>query len=112
MRAIGYCRVSTEEQAREGVSLDVQEDKIKAYCTAMGWDLTRKPIRDEGYSAKNLKRPGIQGIIEGCKKKDWDVVVIVKLDRLTRSVRDLGYLIEDVFSRNDIACWDTCQRPR
>jgi len=102
MRAIGYVRVSTEEQAVTGVSLDAQEEKIRAYCIAKEWDLNRV-IRDEGYSAKDLNRPGIQEIISGCKRKDFDVVVILKLDRLTRSVKDLGYLVEDVFQKNDIA---------
>ena len=103
MKAIGYVRVSTEEQALTGVSLDAQEEKIRAYCVAKGWDLFGV-IRDEGYSAKDLNRPGIQEIIMGCKKRDFEVVVIMKLDRLTRSVKDLGYLVEDVFQKNDVAC--------
>jgi len=102
MKAIGYVRVSTEEQVLTGVSLDSQEEKIKAYCIAKEWDLTRV-IRDEGYSAKDLNRPGMQEIIEGCKRKDFDVVVILKLDRLTRSVKDLGYLVEDIFQKNEVA---------
>ena len=102
MQAIGYVRVSTEEQALMGVSLDAQEDKIKAYCVAKEWDLFRI-IKDSGYSAKDLNRPGIQEIINGCKRKEFDVVVILKLDRLTRSVKDLGYLVEDVFQKNDVA---------
>ena len=64
MKAIGYVRVSTEEQVLTGVSLDSQEDKIRAYCVAKEWDLIRV-IRDEGYSAKDLNRPGIQEIIGG-----------------------------------------------
>ena len=46
MKAIGYVRVSTEEQALTGVSLDAQEDKIRAYCIAKGWNLIRV-VRDE-----------------------------------------------------------------
>ena len=102
MRAIGYVRVSTEEQALMGVSLDAQEEKIRAYCVAKEWDLIRV-VRDSGFSAKDLNRPGIQEIISGCKRKEFDVVVILKLDRLTRSVKDLGYLVEDVFQKNDVA---------
>ena len=71
LRAIGYVRVSTEEQALTGVSLDAQEEKIRAYCIAKEWDLIRV-IRDEGYSAKDLNRPRIQEIIEGCKRKNFD----------------------------------------
>jgi DNA invertase Pin-like site-specific DNA recombinase len=102
MKAIGYVRVSTEEQALTGVSYDAQEEKIKAYCIAKSWNLIRV-VRDEGFSAKDLNRPGIQEIISGCRKKDFDVVVIIKFDRLTRSVKDLGYLVEDVFEKNDVA---------
>ena len=50
MRAVGYARVSTEDQAQAGVSLEAQEQKIRAYCVAKDWDLVRV-IRDEGYSA-------------------------------------------------------------
>jgi site-specific DNA recombinase len=87
MKAVGYVRVSTEEQTLMGVSLDAQEEKIKAYCIAKEWDLIRV-ARDEGYSAKGLNYPRIQEIITGCKRKEFDVVVILKLDRLTRSVKD------------------------
>ena len=72
MKAIGYVRVSTEEQALNGVSLDAQEEKIRAYCIVKEWDLIRV-IRDEGYSAKDLNRPGIQEIISGCRRKEFDV---------------------------------------
>ena len=95
-RAVGYVRVSTEEQAREGLSLAAQESRIKAYCEAKGWELVRV-YRDEGYSGKDLRRPGIQALIRDLKADGIDVVVVLKLDRLTRSVRDLGALIEDLF---------------
>jgi DNA invertase Pin-like site-specific DNA recombinase len=113
MRAIGYTRVSTEDQAQSGVSLQAQEEKIRAYCTAKGWELVTV-VQDAGYSAKDLNRPGMQEVIRGCKGKEFDVVVILKLDRLTRSVNDLGYLVEDVFNRHAVAFssiqdnFDTC----
>jgi len=52
-RAIGYVRVSTDDQVREDVSLDVQEARIRAYCEAKGWQLI-SVVRDEGKSAKDL----------------------------------------------------------
>jgi len=73
MKAVAYLRVSTEEQAQAGVSLDAQEEKIKAYCMAKDWQLIRI-IRDEGCSAKNLNRPGIQEVMKGCIKHEFDVV--------------------------------------
>jgi len=98
-RAIGYVRVSTDDQVREGVSLDVQEARIRAYCEAKGWQLFAV-VRDEGKSAKDLKRPGLQEILGALPKRQrcFDVLVVVKLDRLTRSVRDLGNLT-DAFKR-------------
>ncbi len=59
-------------------------------------------------------RPGIQTVLTGCRKREFDVVVILKLDRLTRSVEDLGYLVEDVFKKHKVAFssiqdnFDTC----
>ena len=102
MRAIGYVRVSTDEQSQQGVSLSNQEQKIRAYCTAKDWEMTAV-IRDEGCSGKDLNRPGVQEIIKGCRKRAFNVVVTMKLDRLTRSVKDLGYLVEDVFNKHGIA---------
>lgn len=102
MRAIGYARVSTDEQSQQGVSLSNQTQKIQAYCVAKDWEITAV-IRDEGCSGKDLNRPGIQEIIKGSRKREFDVVVTMKLDRLTRSVKDLGYLVEDVFNKHGIA---------
>jgi len=96
IKAVGYVRVSTEEQAREGLSLAAQEEKIRAYCTAKGWRLVRI-YRDEGFSGKDLNRPGLQSLIQDLKNDGFEAVVVAKLDRLTRSVRDLGYLIDDLF---------------
>ena len=96
IKAVGYVRVSTEEQAREGLSLDAQEEKIRAYCTAKGWRLVRI-YRDEGFSGKDLNRPGLQSLIQDLRNNGIEAVVVAKLDRLTRSVRDLGYLIDDLF---------------
>ena len=100
-RAVGYLRVSTLEQASEGLSLANQEAKIKAFATAKDWDLIGI-FRDEGISAKDLNRDGIQQVIQGCHRHEFDVVIIYKLDRLTRSVRDLGYLTQDVFEKNGV----------
>ncbi len=93
MKAIAYIRVSTEEQAKEGVSLENQKTRIRAFCEAKEWELT-EIVADEGLSATTLKREGIQRIIRGSQQKEFDVIVIYKLDRLTRSVRDLSALVE------------------
>ena len=101
MRAVGYIRVSTDEQAREGLSLEAQNEKVRAYAIAKGWDLI-SIIRDE-KSAKDLNRPGMQKIIKDCQRKGFDVLIICKLDCMTRNVRDLGYLVQDVFEKCGIA---------
>lgn len=95
-RALGHVRVSSEEQAPEGVSLDAQAERITVYANALGWELVGM-VRDEGRSAANLRRPGMQGILADVarpKARAWDALVAVKLDRLTRSVRDLCTLVE------------------
>ena len=102
MKAVGYIRASTEDQAREGVSLDNQRERIRNFCSAKEWTLD-KIISDAGYSAKDLNRPGIQDVIKLARKKAFDVLVICKLDRMTRNIRDLGYLTQDVFEAQEVA---------
>lgn len=101
MKAIAYLRVSTNEQANKGVSLQAQEDKIRAYCNLYNIELAGV-IKDPGISAKNLKRPGIQTIIEKVKVKQIEAIICLKLDRLTRSVRDLAYLV-DLVNKHSVA---------
>lgn len=100
-RTVAYVRVSTEDQAANGVSLGAQEARIAAYCTAMGWDDV-EVIRDAGESAKSLQRPGIGTILEGVRVGSIGRVVVLKLDRITRSTRDLADLL-DTFAKADAA---------
>lgn len=100
-KAVGYIRVSTQEQASEGVSLENQEAKIRAYAELKDLELV-EIIRDEGKSGKDIKREGVQKLISLSKKKEIDAVVVYKLDRLSRKTRDLLFLVEDVFVKNDI----------
>ena len=87
MPAIGYVRVSTEDQAKEGVSLDNQKSKIVAYCQLKDLDLS-EIIEDAGISAKNLKRPGVQRVLKLARTKQVDAIVVYKLDRIFRSTTD------------------------
>ncbi len=95
MKVIAYVRVSTNEQAERGVSLAAQVQKIRAYCQLNGYTCV-EVIRDDGYSAKDLKRPGLKRILEelSLKGRRYEGIVVTKLDRLTRSVRDLVRLTE------------------
>src|SRR2546430_8457594 len=88
-RAIGYIRVSTDKQAEHGVSLDAQQAKLAAYAAL--YDLTLvEVIVDAGVSAKTLDRPGLQRALAMLRKGQVTALLVAKLDRLTRSVEDLG----------------------
>jgi DNA invertase Pin-like site-specific DNA recombinase len=100
MNVVGYTRVSTEERARDGVSLGAQEDKIHTYAVVKDWTFPGL-IRDAGHSAKSLKRPGMARLLALVETEQVDVVMVYKLDRLTRSVVDLGKLM-DLFKRKQV----------
>jgi len=100
-KVVGYIRVSTIEQAQSGLSLINQQQKIQAYCEALDLEL-KEIITDAGISAKTLRRPGIEKVIKKVKKNEVDAVVILKLDRLTRNVRDLGNMIE-LFEKSTVS---------
>ena len=87
MPAIGYVRVSTEDQAKEGVSLDNQKSKIVAYCHLKDLNLA-EIIEDAGISAKNLRRVGVQKVLKLARTKQVDAIVVYKLDRIFRSTTD------------------------
>jgi len=88
-RAVLYIRVSTEEQARGGVSLDAQEERLKAYCAMCGLEVV-EVIREAGVSAaKPLSdRPGGQRLLQLLARKQAEHVVALKLDRLFRDAED------------------------
>ena len=96
-KTIAYLRVSTDKQADKGISLDAQQDKAHAYASLYDLDLV-EVIIDAGESAKTLDRPGLQRALLMLKTGKADALLVVKLDRLTRSVVDLGKLIETYFA--------------
>jgi site-specific DNA recombinase len=93
LNAIGYARVSTDKQADRGVSLEAQAEKIRAMVVVHNAELV-DIIVDGGESAKSLQRPGIERLLTLVDAKKIQAVVIAKLDRLTRSVKDLCELLE------------------
>lgn len=96
-RAVAYLRVSTEKQADKGVSLEAQRAKVEAYAAL--YDVTLVSIIvDAGVSAKTLDRPGLSQALAMIRTGKADALLVVKLDRLTRSVRDLGDLVTDYFA--------------
>lgn len=96
-KAIGYIRVSTQEQATHGYSLDAQTAKLQAYASLYDIELIDIVV-DAGVSAKSLKREGLQRVLATLDNGGADAVLIFKLDRLTRSVKDWNVLIEKYFT--------------
>lgn len=101
MRVIGYARVSTDKQADRGVSLEAQAEKIRAMAVVHGAELV-KIIVDGGESAKSLNRPGMEQLLALVDCRGVEAVIVAKLDRLTRSVKDLCTLLER-FERRGVA---------
>ena len=97
-----YVRVSTEEQVKEGYSIRAQEQKLKDYARVKDWSVYDVYL-DEGISGKNMTaRPAINRLMDDIKAGHVKNVLVFKLDRLTRSVSDLVYLI-DLFKQNECA---------
>jgi hypothetical protein len=97
VKVIGYIRVSTQEQADRGVSLAAQTAKLEAYASLYDLEIVEIVV-DGGHSGKTLDRPGMTQVCDMLRRRKADGVLILKLDRLTRSVADLNRLIEEFFS--------------
>ncbi len=93
MRLVGYVRVSTNMQADEGHSVDEQEARLHSYCATYEHELIAV-MSDPGASASTLQRPGLQAALAMVADGRAQGLIVTKLDRLTRSVKDLGSLIE------------------
>lgn len=92
MRVIGYVRCSTNEQADSGAGLAAQRGAIAAEAARRGWQVV-DVIEDAGYSAKDLKRPGVQAALDALARGDAAALVVAKLDRLSRSMVDFAGLM-------------------
>ena len=102
-----YIRVSTEDQAREGFSLGEQKEKLEALCKYKGYEVY-KVYKDAGISAKDIThRPQFQQMLEDMKAGKINYIVAYKLDRVTRSVKDLETLISTL---EQYHCYLICDR--
>ena len=102
-----YIRVSTEDQVREGFSLGEQEEKLKQLCEYKDYKVY-KVYKDAGISAKNMSgRPAFQQMLEDMRAEKINYIVAYKLDRVTRSVRDLEVLISELEEHH---CYLICDR--
>ncbi|MEM4637935.1 MAG: recombinase family protein, partial [Candidatus Woesearchaeota archaeon] len=92
-KAAIYIRVSTEEQAKEGFSLAGQEQALKEHAKILGYDIY-KVYKDEGKSAKDLHRPALQQMLKDAEKHYFSAIIVYKLDRFSRSLKDLILTID------------------
>ncbi|MBR4227139.1 MAG: recombinase family protein [Candidatus Methanomethylophilaceae archaeon] len=96
MRAAIYVRVSTEEQAAEGYSLEAQRSVLEDYCVAEGWDVA-EVYEDDGFSGRNDRRPAYRRMLSELDR--WDVMVVIKMDRIHRNSRNFMAMM-DYLDRN------------
>lgn len=93
MRAALYARVSTDDQAIEGFSLDAQIKRLEAYCRVRGWDVAGR-YRDEGYSGRNTRRPEYDRMMR--ESDGWDVLLVLKMDRIHRNSVNFARMMDDL----------------
>lgn len=99
-RYIGYSRSSTLRQSTDGMSLEIQEEQLKKYCSIYGITLVK--IFTDVKTGKNLDRDGLKSALDALKSPDIDGVLIAKLDRISRNPKDLLTLIDDHFGDKDL----------
>lgn len=96
-----YTRVSTEEQARRGTSIDVQVETLKNHCRSHNYRIY-KEYCDKGFSGSNSNRPKLQELLKDAHDKKFDIVVVTKTDRLSRNIRDIVRIVLDYFEKLNI----------
>jgi len=94
-----YVRVSTEEQAREGISIDAQAEKCENYCKARGWDVY-KLYKDPGYSAGTMERPALKELLQDARAGKFNIILVYKIDRFSRRLKDLIMSLEELKQEN------------
>jgi len=101
MRVAIYTRVSTEDQAREGTSLEVQKEFLVNYAKREGWEVVEIYV-DDGYSGYSIERPALKKMLSDVKKKKFDMILVHKIDRFSRNLRELLNLVDE-FESLDIS---------
>lgn len=108
MKTLAYVRVSTEEQARHGVSLDAQEEQARRYCELHGLELD-EVLRDEGQSGKDMDRPAMRVLLDRVSRGAVKAVVVYRLDRVSRSTMDALRFAEALRAAG-VAFHSVCER--
>ncbi len=91
VRVAVYTRVSTEDQAKEGFSLEAQRERLEAYCRARDWSVAATYI-DDGHSGRNTRRPAYQKMMT--ERDQWDVLLVIKMDRIHRNARNFMEMMD------------------
>ncbi len=98
-RAALYARVSTEEQAVTGYSLDAQLEKMRMYCEVQNLTIAGEYV-DDGYSGTNTRRPAYRHMFSPEERKKWDVLIVLKMDRIHRNTKEFILMMEDLKKHN------------
>lgn len=98
-RAALYARVSTEEQAVTGYSLDAQLEKMRMYCEIQNLTITGEYV-DDGYSGTNTRRPAYRHMFSPEERKKWDILIVLKMDRIHRNSKEFILMMEDLKKHN------------
>jgi len=93
LRVALYARVSTEDQAKEGFSLDAQRERLRAFCHAQNWTVAKEYV-DDGHSGRDVKRPAYQAMM--AEREGWDKVLVIKMDRIHRNSRNFMEMMDDL----------------
>jgi len=97
MKVAVYIRVSTEEQAKEGFSLDAQKQVLTDYCEALDYEIFKFYV-DDGYSGRNTRRPAYRQMMDDIG--EWDSILVLKMDRIHRNTRNFIEMM-DLLNRKD-----------
>jgi len=92
-----YIRVSTEDQAKEGYSLEVQREYLESFAKREGLEIF-KVYQDDGISGYTTERPALKELLKDAKQKKFDLVLVYKIDRFSRNLKDMLNLVDELFS--------------
>lgn len=93
VRVAIYTRVSTEDQAKEGFSLDAQQERLEAFCKARDWEIAATYV-DDGHSGRDVRRPAYQRMM--AEREKWDTILVIKMDRIHRNSRHFMEMMESL----------------
>ncbi|KQM11343.1 site-specific recombinase [Methanomassiliicoccales archaeon RumEn M1] len=88
-----YTRVSTDDQAEEGYSLEAQMERLEAYCEAQGWEVAGRYV-DEGFTGRSTRRPAYQRMMQ--EREKWDAILVMKMDRIHRNSKNFMIMMENL----------------